>query len=86
MVVGATGHLDDHHQDASILASESMAAASESGAPALSHEQEPVQLYCLCRTTDETDMIGCDKCDEWYHFNCVGIDVVSDTLITSHSL
>jgi len=19
-------------------------------------------------------MIGCDKCDEWYHFACVGID------------
>jgi hypothetical protein len=20
-------------------------------------------------------MIGCDKCDEWYHFACVGIDI-----------
>ena len=19
-------------------------------------------------------MIGCDKCEEWYHFQCVGID------------
>lgn len=38
---------------------------------------QPVQLYCICRTTDESNMIGCDKCDEWYHFACVGIDIVS---------
>ena len=22
-------------------------------------------------------MIGCDRCEEWYHFGCVGIDQVS---------
>ena len=22
-------------------------------------------------------MIGCDKCDEWYHDKCVGLDIVS---------
>lgn len=20
-------------------------------------------------------MIGCDKCEEWYHFECVGLDI-----------
>lgn len=36
---------------------------------------EPIRLYCICRTADESaTMIGCDKCDEWYHFECVGID------------
>ena len=38
---------------------------------------QEVKLYCLCRTTDENNMIGCDKCEEWYHFACVGIDPVS---------
>ena len=32
-----------------------------------------VTLYCICRTADETNMICCDKCEEWYHFQCVGI-------------
>ena len=36
---------------------------------------EPHQLYCICRTADESNMIGCDKCEEWYHFGCVGIDI-----------
>lgn len=31
------------------------------------------QLYCICRTPDETNMICCDRCEEWYHFHCVGI-------------
>ncbi|CDW80850.1 transcription factor jumonji [Stylonychia lemnae] len=39
--------------------------------------QEQIKLYCICRTADESSqMIGCDKCDEWYHFECVGIDPV----------
>lgn len=35
------------------------------------------QLYCICRTPDETNMICCDRCEEWYHFHCVGIKPVS---------
>lgn len=38
---------------------------------------EGLREYCICRTTDESaEMIGCDKCDEWFHFSCVGIDPV----------
>ena len=29
--------------------------------------------YCLCRMHYHGDMIGCDSCDEWYHFSCVGL-------------
>lgn len=33
----------------------------------------------LCPTCNvpqgEQDMIGCDLCDEWFHFDCVGIEV-----------
>lgn len=32
-----------------------------------------VTLYCICRTADEQNMICCDKCEEWYHFHCIGI-------------
>ncbi|KAI8511554.1 CXXC-type zinc finger protein 1 [Branchiostoma belcheri] len=34
---------------------------------------EPVQ-YCVCRTSD-TDrfMIGCEKCDEWFHGDCIQV-------------
>jgi COMPASS component SPP1 len=38
---------------------------------------EAIKLYCLCRSPENGEnMIGCDKCDEWFHFNCVGIDAV----------
>ncbi|KAJ0048148.1 hypothetical protein Pint_15199 [Pistacia integerrima] len=29
-------------------------------------------LYCICRKPyDERAMIACDRCDEWYHFDCI---------------
>ncbi|XP_075102065.1 lysine-specific demethylase JMJ17 isoform X2 [Nicotiana tabacum] len=29
-------------------------------------------LYCICRRPyDQRPMIACDKCDEWYHFDCI---------------
>lgn len=33
------------------------------------------KLYCTCRKpyNDAMQMIACDGCDEWYHFECVGI-------------
>lgn len=31
-------------------------------------------MYCICRTTDGTGkMVCCDKCDEWYHYKCIGV-------------
>merc|ERR1712150_99783 len=31
-------------------------------------------LYCLCRKqNDETFMVGCDFCDEWYHPRCLNL-------------
>ncbi|KAL9959895.1 hypothetical protein ACROYT_G033268 [Oculina patagonica] len=31
-------------------------------------------IYCVCRTSDTSRfMICCDKCDEWFHGECIGI-------------
>ena len=32
------------------------------------------EVYCVCRSTDISRfMIGCDKCDEWYHGDCIDV-------------
>lgn len=34
--------------------------------------RERSMLYCICRKPyDQRPMIACDKCDEWYHFDCI---------------
>ncbi|KAG0143566.1 hypothetical protein CROQUDRAFT_48667 [Cronartium quercuum f. sp. fusiforme G11] len=36
---------------------------------------EDDRVYCLCkRRYDGRAMIACDRCDNWYHNDCVGID------------
>ena len=32
-------------------------------------------LYCTCRTEweDGVEYLGCDFCEEWFHYRCVGI-------------
>lgn len=34
------------------------------------------ELYCHCCTPTQSDVsyIGCDTCDDWFHFECIGID------------
>ena len=35
---------------------------------------EEVVLYCICRKPDTNRfMIGCDRCEEWYHGDCISI-------------
>mmetsp|Transcript_14848 Transcript_14848/g.25272 ORF Transcript_14848/g.25272 Transcript_14848/m.25272 type:complete len:96 (-) Transcript_14848:199-486(-) len=38
---------------------------------AVAKEEQPV--YCICRKADEMNMIQCDGCSEWFHFECMGI-------------
>jgi len=40
-------------------------------------KKEPkVVIYCICHQPDdgERPMIGCDGCQEWFHFDCLGMD------------
>lgn len=41
-----------------------------------------IELYCECLMPDYGDMIGCDKCDNWFHFECtdlIDLPGVNDT-------
>ena len=38
--------------------------------------QEDEYICPQCDKPDNgTPMIGCDKCDQWYHWQCVGINI-----------
>ncbi|KAL5518916.1 SPP1 [Sanghuangporus vaninii] len=45
--------------------------------PAVEPPDDPDKdkLYCICRTQYDEDrvMIACDRCDEWYHTQCVNM-------------
>lgn len=31
------------------------------------------RTYCLCRQFYFGDMVGCDNCDDWYHYSCANL-------------
>lgn len=38
------------------------------------NHQKPVKHACQsCDKPDNMDMVQCDICDKWFHFNCVGV-------------
>ena len=39
-------------------------------------QADPNVLYCICQQPETWDMIGCDKCDEWFHAKCFGINLL----------
>ncbi len=39
-------------------------------------EEEEDRVYCLCKLPwGGRDMIACKGCDEWFHVDCVGVDL-----------
>ena len=42
-------------------------------------------VYCFCRYPDiyDTKMIECPKCQEWYHYSCVGLKMESGLKVAS---
>ena len=61
-------------------------AAAGQDAALLGQGQEPLPVYCICKSTDENFMIQCDKCNEWFHFHCMGITQVSNEILLQFSL
>ena len=42
-------------------------------------KEEEIDIYCICRLPDDrTSMICCDRCQEWFHFQCVHISESHD--------
>lgn len=40
-------------------------------------EPNSQNLYCFCQQPETVDMIQCDACSEWFHAQCVSIDLAS---------
>jgi hypothetical protein len=52
------------------------AAIKEVKKPQPEPEAQPA-VYCICRSSDEQNMIMCDYCEEWYHYKCINLTPVS---------
>jgi hypothetical protein len=51
-------------------------------------DDDPDRLWCICRRpyTSDCFMIACDKCNEWYHGDCVLITEYVATSFDNHLL
>ncbi|KAK0136183.1 Death-inducer obliterator 1 [Merluccius polli] len=59
---------DDDDEDSMTSTSSSSSSDSEEGG------YDPNALYCICRQKhNKRFMICCDRCEEWFHGDCVGI-------------
>ena len=40
------------------------------------------RVYCTCRLPDSgDDMIRCERCSQWYHYTCVGIELGEELMV-----
>jgi len=35
---------------------------------------QSTKRYCLCRQLYHGQMVGCDACEDWFHFSCVNLN------------
>ena len=42
--------------------------------------QEACKLYCLCQQpyNEDRPMLSCDYCQDWFHYDCIGLRAPSD--------
>lgn len=65
--------------DLNTLKSAPTAVITETVGSYIDNEGNQVWICPTCgRQDDGSPMIGCDKCDDWYHWVCVGIQVPPD--------
>lgn len=48
--------------------------------------EDPSALYCICRKPyqKKNPMIMCDKCQDWFHFSCVGLNADEADKMTAY--
>lgn len=54
---------------------ENGAAGATGGVQPATETTEQPEFNCpICERADTQEMVQCDTCDEWHHFDCVGVD------------
>lgn len=69
---GRSGSSSSHRRSFSQFAYPELSPTNSEGMDDTGSDDEPV--YCVCRKPEQGWMIGCERCDEWYHGKCIGID------------
>lgn len=45
---------------------------------------DTVSVFCDCRMPEDSSMVQCYKCDEWYHILCVDVPTAALEIVKSH--
>ena len=64
---------DEEGAPPTTLPAATSSTSSAAGAPG--GVVDPSRLYCICRQPERAgdQFIGCDKCQEWFHYSCMGL-------------
>ncbi|KAK8854541.1 hypothetical protein IAR55_003280 [Kwoniella newhampshirensis] len=62
-----------------LIASASKEVAADSkpksrGAKGKKKKKEEEEVYCICKQNTDGPMIECGECNDWFHFDCVGLN------------
>ena len=58
-----------------VFSDEEEESGEEEGSESEEGEDDPSKLWCICREPHNNRfMICCDKCEDWFHGSCVGVN------------